>query len=90
MRLSELIGKEIIDFEQGIKLSAIDRCDLLFDEQTGKISSLLVPFKHDFMNVFRENKAYILQWQDIKKIGDEIIIIENRHEQVKGLLDCIR
>lgn len=76
MRLSELAGKEIVNINEGMRLSYIDDCELVFDEKSGRIHSLLLPPKNSFAAFFNANKAIIVHWQDIKKFGEEIIIVD--------------
>lgn len=76
MRLSELNGKEIINISDGMRLSFIHECEMVFDERDGRIHSLLLPPKNSFGTFFNANKAVVVQWKNIKKIGEEIIIVD--------------
>ncbi len=77
MRLSEIGDKEIIDIRDGSKHGQLWDAEMIFDENTGEIKSLLVP---DFEGAsrFRKSGDYLqLPWQSILKIGDEIIIFQS-------------
>ncbi|WP_110953118.1 YlmC/YmxH family sporulation protein [Anaerosinus massiliensis] len=88
MRISELYGKEIINMNDGVKLNIVDECELLFDEKSGKISSILLPAKHSLFPFLSESKAHMIPWRAIKKIGNEIIIIDmNAHENNRYLFN---
>lgn len=76
MRLSELTGKEIVNISEGMRLSFIDECELVFDEKSGRIHSMLLPPKSSFTSFFNTGKAIVVHWRDIKKFGEEIIIVD--------------
>ncbi|MBP2633904.1 MAG: sporulation protein, YlmC/YmxH family [Firmicutes bacterium] len=87
MRISDLYGKEIINMNDGVKLSIVDECEFVFDEKNGKINSILLPTKHSFIPFLSENKTNIIPWKSIKKIGNEIIIIDMGHNEDKYLFN---
>lgn len=76
MRLSHLAGKEVINLSDGARLGIIDECELTFDAKTGRIQTLLVPNRNALFNFFNENKTATIPWKAIKRIGDEIIIVD--------------
>lgn len=76
MKYSDMRSKEVICAEDGERLGFVS--DLDFDVDTGYVRGLLVPGSYRFMGVFgREDDVYI-QWDQIKKIGDDLIIIEKK------------
>ncbi|WP_378952443.1 YlmC/YmxH family sporulation protein [Pelosinus sp. sgz500959] len=76
MRLSRLSGKEVINLSDGSRLGTIDECELTFDHVSGRIHSILLPNQNSLMNFFGENRSMTIPWQGIKRIGDEIIIVD--------------
>lgn len=69
-------SKEVICAEDGERLGFVS--DLDFDIDTGRVKALLVPGSYRFMGVFgREDDVY-LEWDQITKIGDDLIIIEKK------------
>jgi YlmC/YmxH family sporulation protein len=76
MRMSELSGKEVINLADGGRLGVIGECELTFDEQTGKISSILLPNKGGLLSLFGDNRFMSVPWYTLKRIGDEVIIVE--------------
>ena len=76
MRLSELSEREIINISTGNRHNDTGEADLLFDEKTGKIKALLVP-EYENRGFFGGGKEYIqLPWSSIKRIGEDIIIVD--------------
>jgi len=50
--------------------------DLLIDEKTGKIKALLVPDIRNHFSIFSDNDFVEIPWESVKKIGNDMIIIE--------------
>lgn len=76
MRLSDLMGKEIINLEDGARLGFIDECDLVLDGPSGRISALLMPKRGLLTALMGEGRAHTIPWQSIRRIGDEVIIVD--------------
>lgn len=74
--LSELGGKEIINLNNGQRLGIIADSDIVVDKNTGKILTLLVPEKKLQFRLFGENSAIEIPWNTIRKIGNDMIIVE--------------
>lgn len=73
-RYAELRNKEIINISDGSRMGYV--CDVEFDLETGKVNSLIVPRKTGFFGIFTKHDEYVISWDDIKKIGDDIIFVE--------------
>jgi len=76
MRLSRLGGKEIVNLNDGGRLGIIADSDLVIDESTGKIVALLVPDKRGQFKFFGDRSEIEIPWDTIRKIGNDMIIIE--------------
>lgn len=50
--------------------------DVCADLGTGKITSIIVPGNNKFMNIFSQNNDIEIPWQNIKCIGDDLILVE--------------
>ncbi|MBS4539900.1 YlmC/YmxH family sporulation protein [Clostridium sp. D2Q-11] len=74
--LRELGGKEIVNLNTGGRLGIIADSDILIDEKTGKIHSLLVPDNRNQFKFFGEKRELNIPWNTIRRIGDDMIIIE--------------
>lgn len=76
MKLSKLGGKEIVNLNDGGRLGVLAESDLLVDDRNGKIKALLVPdFKGQF-SIFYDKSYLEIPWECVKKIGNDMIIIE--------------
>ncbi len=76
MRFSSMSGKEIVNLCDGSRLGIIGDSDLLVDEKTGKILALLIPDQKGVFNFLSSNSILEIPWKAIKKIGNDMIIIE--------------
>jgi len=76
MKLGELAGKEIINLSDGAQLGVIGETDLAIDGESGKIQSIIIPRKGNFMSFWAEKSELVIPWEVVKKIGFEVIIVE--------------
>lgn len=83
MRLSELIGKEIVNIFDGIRLGTVADSDLLIDDQSGEINAIVLPGKGKLFSFFASQEM-IIPWEAVRKIGNEVIIVEIEKEKRRG------
>ena len=77
MRLMELGQKEIVNLNNGARLGIIADSDILIDEKSGEILSLLIPERRfSFKMLGLESSGFEIPWSSIRKIGYDMIIIE--------------
>lgn len=75
MRLSDLSGKEIVDVKKAERLGVLGQTDLEIDIESGQIKALLIPTLKWF-GLKRQGGEVRVPWNYIKKIGNDIIIID--------------
>ncbi|WP_017727363.1 YlmC/YmxH family sporulation protein [Halalkalibacterium ligniniphilum] len=75
MRLSEISGKEIIDFQKGERLGVLGQTDLVINEENGQIEAFIIPTMKWF-GFGKKEKEVTVYWNQIKKIGQDMIIID--------------
>jgi YlmC/YmxH family sporulation protein len=76
MRLSDLGEKEIINIADGSRYGDLYNAELMFDERTGKIRVIMAP-EHRGRIRFGGVHDYVhLPWDCVKKIGEDIIIVD--------------
>lgn len=77
MRLSELGEKELVNLNNGGRLGLLADADLIVDEDSGKIISLIVPEKRISFKLFGiASDGMEIPWFAIRKIGYDMIIVE--------------
>ncbi|SDY70187.1 sporulation protein, YlmC/YmxH family [Evansella caseinilytica] len=75
MRLSEISNKEIIDYQKGERLGVLGQTDVVIDETNGQIEAFVIPTVKWF-GLGKRDKEVTVYWKQIKKIGQDMIIIE--------------
>jgi YlmC/YmxH family sporulation protein len=74
LRASELEGKEVININTGDRLGFIRKTELLVNTATGIVEALII-VKIGVGG--REKEIMTIPWHKIKKISDELIIVDN-------------
>ncbi len=79
-----MAGKEVINLGDGARLGIVGECELTFDSRTGIIGGLILPKRKSLFNILGENQVVTIPWQAIKRIGDEIVIVDlnNAYERM--------
>lgn len=76
-RFSEFRYKEVINVKTGCRLGYV--CDAEFKSPEGRITALIVPGKARYMGFFGREDDYILPWECISRVGDDIILVDSEH-----------
>lgn len=66
--------KEVINVCDGARLGLVS--DLEIDVKTGKIKKIIVPCQGKIFGIFGREQEYQIKWEDIKRIGDDIILVD--------------
>lgn len=77
---SDLKNKEVIHIGDGERLGFVS--DMEIDPVSGRIVSISVPGAYRFLGLFGKEADKRIPWENIKKIGDDLVIVENirKHE----------
>jgi YlmC/YmxH family sporulation protein len=73
LRLSELSGKEIVDYKRAERLGVLGQTDLEFNDKTGQIGALVIP-TGKWMR--KQSSEIRVPWHQIRTIGTDMIILE--------------
>lgn len=76
LRASDLTQKEVINITDGKRVGLI--ADLEVDLNKGKINAIIIPSAGRFLGIFGKEFDYEISWDQIKKIGEDVILIEMR------------
>lgn len=66
--------KEVININNGKRLGFVQ--DVCADLESGTITSIIVPGNNKFMGMFSGGNEIVIDWQNIKCIGDDVILVE--------------
>ncbi|ACL69674.1 YlmC/YmxH family sporulation protein [Halothermothrix orenii] len=74
VKKSELSLKDVVDISRGKKLGYIE--DVEIDLDKGKIKAFVVPaHPSKVMRFFTKKSDLVINWEDIKKIGEDVILV---------------
>ena len=66
--------KEVININDGKRLGFVQ--DVTADLESGIITSIIVPGNTKLLNMFSGNNDIVIPWQNIRCIGDDVILVE--------------
>jgi YlmC/YmxH family sporulation protein len=81
IKTSDLRLREIINISDGKKLGLIKDLELNLEE--GKIEAIVVPGPGKFLGLFGKDNDYVIPWENIKKIGVDVILVDLNGTQTK-------
>lgn len=80
-RIGDLRYKEVINVNTGLRLGYVG--DAVFDTRAGRMIALVVPGAYKVMGLFGKAEDYIIPWDAIRRIGDDIILVEDDHTETR-------
>ncbi|MDR1101348.1 MAG: YlmC/YmxH family sporulation protein [Clostridiales bacterium] len=78
-RIQDLCSKEVIDIFDGKRLGCVGDCEV--DILSGRLTAIIVP--GGGFGLWK-NDDYIIPWCNIKKIGEDIILVDTHAKFVNG------
>ncbi|MCW2277885.1 YlmC/YmxH family sporulation protein [Heliophilum fasciatum] len=76
MRLSDLVGKEVVNILTGARLGTVGEVDLIIDEVSGEIDAIMLPPRSGVVGFWSDRQPLLIPWDAIVKIGSEVVIVE--------------
>lgn len=76
MRLSDLLGKEVINLLDGSRLGVVADSDLVIDNASGQIESIILPNRGGLKGFLGDRQELVIPWEAVRRIGSEVIIVE--------------
>jgi len=77
---ADLREREIINIVDGRRLGFV--ADIEINLEKGKIEALIVPGQGRFLGLFGKESDYVITWDQIRKIGEDVILVELRNAVV--------
>ncbi|MBQ9986126.1 MAG: YlmC/YmxH family sporulation protein [Oscillospiraceae bacterium] len=78
-RITELSCKEVINICDGTRYGFVN--DVEIDCSSGRIISLIVHCRKTINTIFARNGDIIIPWEAIKRIGDDLILVDFVYER---------
>ena len=66
--------KEVVNINNGKRLGFVQ--DVCANVETGRITSIIVPGGKKLMSMFAKEDDIVIEWEKIKCIGDDIILVD--------------
>ena len=73
-RVEDLRQKEVINIKDGARLGFV--YDVEINVKTGCVTKIIVAGDCKVFCFFGKETEYVISWCDIKKIGDDIILVD--------------
>ncbi len=74
LKASDFRQKEVINICDGKRLGFV--CDVDIDMQKGVLNAIIVPGNGKVLGLFGKDDDYVIPWNKIKTIGDDIILVD--------------
>lgn len=85
MRLSDLMGKEVVNLLDGSRLGVVGDSDLVIDTASGQIESIILPNRGRIFSFLGDQQHLVIPWEAVRRVGTEVIIVE-----IDGLMRGLR
>ena len=76
IKISELKSLDVINIATGKKLGYVK--DIELDLEAGYVTAIVLPGENNFFKIFFKNEDYIIPWENIEKIGDDVVLVNLR------------
>ncbi len=73
-KFSELRYKEVISVTDGTRYGFVG--DLRVELDSGRILALVIPGQARFFGLFGRKEDTIIRWEDVRRFGEDIILVE--------------
>ncbi len=77
----ELIDKDIINIKNGENIGRFT--DVEIDTKKGRVTALYIEENNKLLNFFGKNKAILIKWEEIVKVGLDVIVVDYEDNNVK-------
>ncbi len=77
----ELIDKDIINIKNGENIGRFT--DVEIDAKKGRVTALYIEENNKLLNFFNKNKAILIKWEEIVKVGLDVIVVDYEDNNVK-------
>lgn len=70
----DIKNKEVINIYDGRSLGFV--YDIELNLERGTIEGIIVPEQRGFFHFFGRENDFVIKWKDIKRIGDDVILVD--------------
>jgi len=84
-RTSDLRQKEVINVSDGRRLGFV--YDVEIDLENGRIDAIVIPGGGRLFGLIGKDSEFIIPWERIKKIGEDIILVDMDERFIRKYFD---
>lgn len=74
MSTYDIRDKEVINVYDGRSLGFVGDVELNLEK--GTIEAIIIPGERGFLGFFNRSDELVIKWRDIKRIGDDVILVD--------------
>ena len=74
MRVTDLSCKEVVCIGDGARLGYVS--DVEVEVPGGQVCAIVVPGKGRWLGLFGRSDDYVIPWNAIRRVGDDIILVD--------------
>ena len=74
MRVTDLSCKEVVCIRDGARLGYVS--DVEVEVPEGQVRAIVVPGKGRFYGLWGHTEDYVIPWNAIRRVGDDIILVD--------------
>ena len=74
MRVTDLSCKEVVCIADGARLGYVT--DVEVEVPCGQVKAIVVPGKCRWFGLFGHTEDYVIPWEAIRRVGDDIILVD--------------
>ena len=74
MRVTDLSCKEVVCISDGARLGYVS--DVEVEVPRGQVQAIVVPGKCRWFGLFGHTEDFVIPWEAIRRVGDDIILVE--------------
>ena len=76
MRVTDLSCKEVVCVSDGARLGYVS--DVEVEVPEGQVKAIVVPGRGKWFGLLGRTEDYVIPWNAIRRVGDDIILVECR------------
>jgi len=84
-RSSDFRQKEVINVSDGRRLGFVS--DVEIDLEQGKVEAIILPGVGRLLGFFGKDNEFVIPWDKIVKIGEDIILVDLDERYIRRYLD---
>ena len=81
MRVTDLSCKEVVCVSDGARLGYVS--DVEVEVPEGQVKAIVVPGKGRFFGLLGHTEDYVIPWNAIRRVGDDIILVDCKVQECR-------